>query len=106
MGVLQDGNTERAWIAMLFEWDQRKARSNLAKHGVSFDEAATVFEGMLSITITDPLHSTDEERFVQMGNSCRNRLLVVAHTDRGGRVRIISARPATRRERRTYEENA
>ena len=93
-------------MAMLFEWDQKKARSNLAKHGVSFDEASTVFQDVLSVTIADPLHSTVEERFVLIGNSCRNRLLVVVHTDRGDRVRIISARLATRRERRNYEENA
>jgi len=91
---------------MLFEWDLKKARSNLAKHGASFDEASTVFQDVLSVTIEDPLHSTAEERFVLIGNSCRNRLLVVVHTDRGERVRIISARPATRRERRSYEENA
>ena len=93
-------------MAMLFEWDPRKARSNSAKHGVSFDEASTAFQDSLSITIGDPLHSADEERFVLIGNSCRNRLLVVVHTERGSRIRIISARPATSRERRNYEENA
>ncbi len=93
-------------MALLFEWDPRKARSNLAKHGVSFDEASTTFEDILSIAIGDPLHSEDEERFVLVGHSCRNRLLVVVHTDRGDRVRIISARPATRVERTRYEEKA
>ena len=85
---------------------QEKAVENLAKHGVSFDEASTVFQDVLSATIADPLHSTAEERFVLIGNSCHNRLLVVVHTDRGDRVRIISARPATKRERRDHEENA
>ena len=93
-------------MALLFEWDPRKAPSNLAKHGVSFEEASTAFQGTLSITIGDPLHSRDEERFVLIGWSCRNRLLVVVHTERGDRIRIISLRPATRRERLRYEKNA
>jgi uncharacterized DUF497 family protein len=93
-------------MALQFEWHSEKAKSNLAKHGVSFDEASTVFQDPLSITIGDPLHSDDEDRFVQIGHSCNNRLLVVVHADRGGRARIISARLATRRERRNYEENA
>jgi len=93
-------------MAMLFEWDSKKARSNLVKHGVSFDEASSSFQDALSITIADPLHSADEERFVLVGYSYRNRLLVVVHTDRGDRVRIISARQATQRERTNYEENA
>jgi uncharacterized protein len=83
-----------------------ETRANLVKHGVSFDEASTVFQDSLSITISDPLHSEDEERFVVIGYSCQNRLLVVVHTDRGDRIRIISARPASRKERRTYEEDA
>lgn len=93
-------------MAMLFEWDPRKARGNLAKHDISFDVASTVFHDSLSITIDDPLHSSDEERFVLIGHSCRNRLLVVVHTERSSRIRIISARLATSRERRNYEENA
>jgi len=93
-------------MALLFEWDPKKARNNLAKHGISFDEASTVFRDPLSITISDPLHSEDEERFVLTGCSCRNRLLVVVHTERGDRIRIISARPATRSERLRYEEDA
>jgi uncharacterized DUF497 family protein len=86
-------------MSLLFEWDPKKARSNLAKHGVSFDEASTVFKDDLSITISDPLHSEDEERLVLIGRSYRDKLLVVVHTERGDRIRIISARPATRRER-------
>ena len=92
-------------MGLAFEWDTNKARSNLAKHGVSFDEAATVFGDPLSITIGDPLRSESEERFVLIGYSLRNRLLVVVHAERGRRIRIISVRTATRRERLGYEEN-
>jgi hypothetical protein len=92
-------------MGLTFEWDTQKARSNLVKHSVSFDEATTAFWDPLSITISDPLHSEFEERFVLIGYSIRNRLLVVVHAERGGRIRIISARTATRRERLGYEEN-
>ncbi len=92
-------------MGLLFEWDPEKARANKVKHGITFDEASTAFEDGLSVTIPDPLHSVDEERFVLIGYSCLGRLLVVVHTDRGDRVRIISARPATRKERRFHEEN-
>ncbi|MBE3095818.1 MAG: BrnT family toxin [Planctomycetes bacterium] len=92
-------------MGLTFEWNTHEARGNRAKHGVSFDEAATAFRDPLSITIGDPLHSEDEKRFVLIGYSFRNRLMVVVHTERGGRIRIISARPATRRERLRYEEN-
>ena len=90
---------------MQFEWNPDKARSNIDKHGVSFDEASTVFEDVLSLTMPDPLHSEDEDRFVLTGMSHRNRLLVVVHTDRNDRIRIITARPAMRRERIQYEKN-
>ena len=93
-------------MSLLFEWDSAKARANIEKHGITFDEAATAFEDPLSLTIPDPLHSEKEERFVLIGGSHRSRLLVVVHTDRGDRIRIISARLATRRERRNHEENA
>ncbi len=93
-------------MALLFEWDPEKGRRNLATHGVSFDEASTAFRDLLSMTIDDPLHSVDEDRFVLIGHSNRNRLLVLVHTERGDRIRIISARPATNRERFYYEENA
>lgn len=89
---------------MEFEWDAEKARSNVEKHEVSFDEAATSFGDPLSITIPDPDHSTDEDRFVLLGQSYLARLLVVVHTERSERIRIISARLATRRERHDYEE--
>lgn len=89
---------------MLFEWDPAKARDNLAKHGVSFEEAATAFGDPFAITIDDPEHSQDEDRFILLGETSRRMLVVVAHTDRDGRIRIVSARKATPRERRFYEE--
>ncbi|HBH01133.1 MAG TPA: hypothetical protein DDZ42_04290 [Candidatus Rokubacteria bacterium] len=89
---------------MRFEWDPEKAAENLAKHGVSFEEAATVFRDALSATGSDPDHSVDEERFITFGLSTAGRLLVVAHTDRDDTIRIISARPVTPREREIYEE--
>lgn len=91
---------------MNFEWDRAKAEVNLAKHGVSFDEAATAFGDPLSRTIRDPDHSEDEDRFVLLGESYSGRLLVIAHTYRGETVRLINARLATRRERRSYEQEA
>jgi uncharacterized DUF497 family protein len=93
-------------MALIFEWDAGKASRNLAKHGVSFEEAATVFGDPLSLTIIDPLHSIDEDRFVTIGQSIRERTLVVVHTERGDRLRIISARVATRRERGDYEQDS
>jgi uncharacterized DUF497 family protein len=86
-----------------FEWDADKAASNIAKHDISFEEAATVFGDPLSLTVYDPDHSQDEDRYITMGSSVDNRLLLVSHTDRGDRIRIISARLATRRERKAYE---
>jgi hypothetical protein len=87
-----------------FEWDANKAASNLAKHKVSFEAAATVFGDPQSVTIPDPAHSHAENRFIILGRSHQGRLLVVVHTERGDNVRIISARPASRRERKYYEE--
>jgi len=86
-----------------FEWDPEKAASNLTRHGVSFDEASTVFGDPLAITIVDPDHSVDEERWLTKGVSLQRRVLIVWHTDRGCTVRIIGARQATPNERRTYE---
>ncbi len=91
-------------MGLLFEWDRRKARRNLAFHGVSFQEASTAFRDVPSVTVSDPLHSREEERFLLIGLSDRGRLLVVAHTERSGRIRIISARRATKIERSHYEE--
>ncbi|MGB8718844.1 MAG: BrnT family toxin [Desulfobacterales bacterium] len=92
-------------MGLLFEWDPKKARKNINTHGVSFDEASTAFRDPLSQTINDPLHSEGENRFVLLGRSIQGRLLVIIHTDRGERIRIISARLATTRERLKYEEN-
>ncbi|MBE9141131.1 BrnT family toxin [Nodosilinea sp. LEGE 07088] len=89
---------------MEFEWNPDKAKLNLEKHGVSFQEAATVFNDSLSVTFPDPDHSIGENRYVIIGISRFGQLLVVAHTDRGEKVRIISARKAIRQERRFYEE--
>lgn len=89
---------------MIVEWDDRKAAANLRKHGVTFQEAATVLEHVLSITFRDPDHSLEESRFLTIGLSSIGRILLVAHTDRGEAVRLISARRATRSERRFYEE--
>jgi len=86
-----------------FEWDPEKAQKNLARHGVSFDEAGTVFGDPLAVTIDDPDHSQEEERFLTTGLSKRHRLIIVAHTHREGRVRIITARDVTPRERSHYE---
>jgi uncharacterized DUF497 family protein len=91
-------------MPLTFEWDEKKAKSNAKKHGVSFDEASTVFGDARSLTIPDPVHSEVEERFVTMGSSHRGKLVVVVHTERGDNIRIISARPANRRERKAYEE--
>jgi uncharacterized protein len=88
-------------MSIKFEWDPRKARR---KHGIDFDEATTIFADTLSITIPDPDHSADEERWVTMGLSNRQRLLVVVHTEEKETIRIISARMTDRVERRKYEE--
>jgi len=88
-----------------FEWDEEKARSNLKKHGVSFDEAATIFNDPRIATISDPDHSQDEERYVSIGKSVIMRLLSVIHTYRKERIRLISARKATRVEKKNYEND-
>ena len=92
-------------MGLLFGWDSNKAERNVRTHGVSFDEASTSFQDPLSRTIGDPLHSDDEERYVLIGQSIWGRLLVVVHTERGERIRIISARLATTKERQSYEED-
>jgi uncharacterized protein len=90
---------------MRFSWDPKKAIANLRKHEVSFEEASTVFRDPLSATGADPDHSVGERRFVTFGNSSQDRLLVVAHTEGDDHIRIISARLATRQERKIYEED-
>ena len=86
-----------------FEWDATKAAANLTQHGVSFSEASTIFGDPLEITIPDPDHSEGEARFLSLGLSAEARLLVVAYTEREGRIRIIHARAAAAKERKTYE---
>lgn len=90
-------------MALFFEWDNRKAQSNKKKHGITFEEASTVFGDPLSVTIPDPGHSAGEDRFVTLGLSVNNKLIIVVHTDRNDTIRIISARAATRYEREQYE---
>ena len=87
-----------------FEWDPVKAAANVRKHGVSFEEATTVFGDSLGMNMADPDHSLGEERFVLLGLSSARHVLVVAYAERATRTRPISARVATRRERRQYEE--
>ena len=90
---------------MTFDWDFNKAKSNIWKHKVSFEEAGTALLDPLSKTDLDPDHSTDEHRFITFGMSARRRLLVVSYTEHADLIRIISARLATRREREIYEEH-
>ncbi len=91
-------------MPLTFEWDSRKARSNLAKHGVGFQEASTIFGDPLSLTIPNPEHSLSEKRYITVGRAFSGKLLVVVHTERGDNIRIISARRASRRERKFYEK--
>lgn len=99
------GGSRRYNSGVEFEWDPAKASTNLTKHGVAFDEAATIFGDSLSVTMRDPDHSIDEDRYVVVGMSNRQRALLVAYSERGTRVRIISARQLTRSERRAYENS-
>lgn len=91
-------------MALQFEWDSKKARANERKHGITFEEASTIFDDPLSITIHDPAHSIGEDRFITVGTSVTGRLIVVVHTEHGDTIRIISARNATRNEKRQYEQ--
>lgn len=88
-----------------FEWDEEKARRNVARHRITFEEAGSVFADPLARMWPDPLHSAEEDRSIAVGRSSTGRLLLVVYTLRGERIRVISARPATRREGRTYEED-
>ncbi len=87
-----------------FEWDDEKARTNLQKHGIGFDEARTIFDDPLFITALDDEHSIDEERYITIGLSSKQRILMVAHTERNKNIRIISARKATKNEEKFYAE--
>ena len=91
-------------MPLTFEWDENKANENLKKHGVSFDEAKTVFNDPFSVTIDDPDHSIEENRYVDIGLSSKGRLIVVSYIERNDRVRIISSRKATKKERKDYEK--
>ena len=91
---------------MEFEWDPQKAKKNLRKHGAPFAEAATIFGDPLAVTAPDPDHSSEEHRNITVGTSNRLRPLIVSHVDRGGSVRIVSARQRTRHERKAYEEKS
>ena len=91
-------------MSLHFAWEHRKAAQNLRKHGVSFNDAATAFADPLSITIQDPDRSFEEDRFILIGRTRSELLVIVAHVERGDIIRIISARPAGRRERIAYEE--
>jgi uncharacterized protein len=90
-------------MALIFDWDTNKAQTNSIKHGVTFEEASTLFADENSITIDDPSHSLHEKRSVTIGLSAKKKLLVAVHTERGGKIRIISARLASQKEKRLYE---
>ncbi len=89
-----------------FEWDEDKAKANLKKHRVSFDEATTVFLDPFSLTILDPCHSLEEQRYIDIGSSDKGHVLVVIYTERGSNIRIISCRKATSSERKLYEKGS
>lgn len=91
-------------MALQFEWDSKKAQSNKRKHGITFEEASTIFGDPLSMTIPDPAHSVGEDRFITVGTSANGKLIVVVHTERDDIIRIISARKATSNETRQYEQ--
>lgn len=91
-------------MSLEFEWDAGKAEENRVKHGVSFDEASSAFADTLSLTVPDPDHSIGEERFVLVGMSAQNRLVIVVHTEHSDKIRLISARLANPREQRNYQE--
>lgn len=91
-------------MALTFEWDENKALENYRKHGVSFEEAKTIFNDFFAITIYDPNHSINEDRFIDLGRSSRGRILVVVYTERNETIRLISSRMATRRECWHYEK--
>ena len=91
-------------MALQFEWDSKKARVNRRKHGITFEEASTIFDDPLSITIHDPARSVGEDRFVTIGTSAKGRTIVAVHTERGDTIRIITARNATRSENKQYEQ--
>ena len=90
-------------MTLRFEWNRKKALLNIRKHGITFEEASTVFGDSLSLSIPDQYHSIGEDRFITIGTSAKGRLVVVVHTDRHDIIRIISARKAAKNERNQYE---
>jgi uncharacterized DUF497 family protein len=93
-------------MALIFEWDSKKERANRRKHGISFDEARTIFSDPQELLIADPEHSEDEERLISVGISNRKRILLVVYTEKGDRIRLISARRAAPREQEQYEKGS
>jgi len=91
-------------MELIFEWDEEKAKRNISKHKVSFEEAKTIFDDPFLMTFPDPDHSDSEQRYLNLGCSSKGRILVVIHAERGSHTRIINCRKATRNERRAYEE--
>ncbi len=91
-------------MAITFEWDENKLNRNLKKHGVDFEEAKTIFNDPLGITISDPVHSIEEDRYLDVGLSSKGRILVVWYTERNDNIRIIGCRKAIRSERKIYEK--
>ncbi len=102
--TIHDGGDHYLMMDIIFEWDEEKALTNFLKHGVSFDEASTIFADERSLTLYDEMHSTYEDRYIDIGISVSNRLLIVVYTEREERIRIISVRSATANERRQYEQ--
>ena len=92
-------------MKLSFEWDEEKAKANLKKHRVGFDDATTVFNDPFSVTIHDPEHSVDEQRYIEIGSSDKGHVLVVVYTERGSNIRIVSCRKAAPSERKFYEED-
>jgi uncharacterized protein len=92
-------------MALTFEWDEEKSKGNLRKHGVSFDEAKTVFNDPFAMTIPDPEHSAQEDRYIDLGMSSQGRILMVWYTERSRNIRIIGSRKAARSQRQKYEED-
>lgn len=92
-------------MKLQFEWDNLKDKENQKKHGISFEEAKTIFNDLYAITIDDPTHSIDEDRFIDIGLSANNRILIVVYTERQDKIRIISSRQATLSERSIYEQS-
>ena len=91
-------------MSLIFEWNEEKAKENLRKHKISFEEAKTVFNDPFLITVPDPEHSESEQRYLNMGSSSKGQILIVIHAERGANIRIVSCRKATAKERKAYEE--